>query len=180
VNEETDEQLMRRYVQSDDRGAFEALFRRYAPRLTGFFMRSVNDRTVANDLVQQTFLHFHRARKDFRIDAKVKPWLYTIAINVRRELFRRRYRKPETQYDVEKHPEPSVAPDASTAQQRTVRRAMAELSDSQREVVLLHWYEGWTFREISEMVGASHSAVKVRAHRAYKVLRDILGEDDLS
>lgn len=174
----TDEELMQRYVADGDRAAFEALFRRHGPRLRGFFLRSVGDATVAQDLVQQTFLHVHRARHDFQPGRPLKPWLYTIAVNVRRELYRRRGRKPETQLDPERHPTPSVQPDTSSPEERLVRRALADLPDGQREVVLLHWYEGWSFREIAEMVGASHSAVKVRAHRAYKKLRAALEDDD--
>ncbi len=169
---------MRRYVASGDRAAFEELFRRHAPRLKGFFVRAVGDTAVAQDLVQQTFLHVHRARHDFHLGQPVKPWLYTIALNVRRELFRRRGRKPETQLDPERHPTPTVQPDSSTVEERAVRRALQTLPEGQREVVLLHWYEGWTFPEIAEMVGASHSAVKVRAHRAYEKLRAMLGEED--
>jgi len=59
--------------------------------------------------------HFHQARNDFRDGAPVKPWLYTIAVNVRRELFRKRRRKPETPYDMDRHPEPTVEPDVSIA-----------------------------------------------------------------
>ena len=174
--ERTDEQLMQAYVLEGERGAYEVLFRRYAPRLKGFFLRSVGDESVALDLVQKTFLHVHRARNDFRQGSRFKPWLYTIATNVKRELFRRRRRKPETQLDPTSHPMPVTQPTATTPEQRAVQRALLQLNDGQREVVMLHWYEGWSFKEIAEMVGASHSAVKVRAHRAYKVLREILEE----
>ena len=78
-----DEALMEAYVLQGERGAYEVLFRRYAPRLQGFFLRSTGDPAVAQDLVQQTFLHVHRARNDFRQGSRFKPWLYTIATNVR-------------------------------------------------------------------------------------------------
>ncbi|MCB9730698.1 MAG: RNA polymerase sigma factor [Deltaproteobacteria bacterium] len=168
---------MERYVAAGDRRAFEELFRRYGARLHGFFLRSVASTTEAADLVQQTFLHFHRARRDFRHGALVRPWLYTIAINVRRELFRRRSRKPETSFDPVVHGEPTSEPETTTARDRLVRRALGELPEQQREVILLHWYEELSFPEIAEMLGASVSAVKVRAHRGYKLLRDRLGED---
>ena len=172
----TDEVLMRRYVQEGDRAAFQTLFQRYGGRLHGFFLRSLRSPTEASDLVQQTFLHFHRARADFREGAPVRPWLYTIAVNVKREFFRRRKRKPETSLDPVVHGEPSREPDASTALQRRVQRALSELPDAQREVIVLHWYEGLSFPEISELVGASVSAVKVRAHRGYNRLRELLGD----
>lgn len=171
----TDEELMLRYVHRGDREAFEALFARYADRLYGWFRRSVPDDQVAADLVQQTFLHFHRARADFRQGSPVRPWLFTIALNVRREHFRRRARKPETSLDPVVHGEPSVGTDASTTEERLLRRALAELPDASREVILLHWYEGLSFKEIAHLLGSTQSAVKVRAHRAYKALRELLG-----
>lgn len=174
--EPTDEELMRRYVLDDDRAAFEAIFGRYADRLLGVFRRSGCSEAVAQDMLQQTFLHVHRARRDFRLDGRLRPWVFAIGMNVRREHFRRRRRKPETSLDLDRHPEPSVPPATSSATDRLVRRTLADLPDSQREVILLHWYEGLTFREIAEVVGASRSAVKVRAHRGYNRLRDALGE----
>jgi RNA polymerase sigma-70 factor (ECF subfamily) len=56
----------------------------------------------------------------------------------------------------------------------TVRAALATLPDSQREVIELHWFQEQPFDEIAEIVGASVSAVKVRAHRGYKVLKKLL------
>ena len=174
----SDEELMAQYCLQQQRSAFEELFRRYGGRLQGYFVRVTGSPEIARDMVQQTFMHVHRARADFRHGAPFRPWFYTIAHNIRREHFRRRARKPEVIYDPERHGEPSSSPEVSSATDRAVRRALAMLDDSQREVVVLHWYEGLTFREIGEVVGASTSAVKVRAHRAYKKLRATLQEDE--
>ena len=174
--EPSDEALMERYVVGGERAAFEALFRRYAPRLHGFFLRQAGAREVANDLVQQTFLHVHRARADFALGRSVRPWIYTIALNVRREHQRRRHRKPEVSHDPVAHGVPSVAPSTSSRTDRLVQRALQQLNPQQREVILLHYYEDLSFPEIAELVGASLSAVKVRAHRGYERLRELLGE----
>lgn len=165
---------MEAYARRGERRAFEVLFRRYAPRLLGLFRRSTGNDALAQDLVQQTFLHLHRARRDYRTGKKFRPWLFAIAMNVRREHFRRRQRRQETPLDPARHGEPAQAPEASTPTERVVRRALQQLPEAQREVVLLHYYEGLSMQEVAQAVGASRSAVKVRAHRAYKVLRDIL------
>jgi len=172
--EPADEVLMDRYVRQGDRRAFEDLYRRYSGRLYGLFMRSVHDEAAARDLVQKTFLHFHRARRDYQQGRPLRPWIYTIALNLRREHFRRRARKPETSYDPVAHGELTTQPAATTATDRLVRRALAALPDNQREVILLHWYEDMPFAEIAQVVGASVSAVKVRAHRGYERLRAML------
>ncbi|MCB9741816.1 MAG: sigma-70 family RNA polymerase sigma factor [Alphaproteobacteria bacterium] len=174
TSDANDDALMARYAQGGDPDAYAELFRRHAPRVNAYFLRGVGDPEAAGDLTQQTFLHVHRARRDFRPGSAFRPWLYTIAANLRRMHFRRRSRKPEAAWDPDRHGVPEVSPEASSPEQRLLRRALAELPDGQREVVLLHWYEGFSLKEVAEMIGASHSAVKVRAHRAYAALRERL------
>lgn len=164
-----------------DAAAFRVIFERYAPVLLRAMLRELYVREEANDLVQQTFLQLHRARRDFDTGQKLKPWLFTIAMNLKREYFRRKKRRPERSLEVESGLEPAVA--ARGAEQvearRTLARALAELPGDQREVIELHWFDGLEFPEVAEVVGASVSAVKVRAHRGYVRLRQTLGETQL-
>ncbi len=159
-----------------DPAAFEHLFRRHAPRMRGYFIRNGVRGETAGDLVQQTFLHLHRARADFRAGNKLRPWFYTIAANVRRMHFRRAGRKPEAEWNPDSHGEPSVGPLSSTPEQRTLRRALDQLRANQRDVLVLHYYEEQSFSEVAEVLGISTSAAKGRAHRAYKLLRALLDE----
>lgn len=174
--DESDEALMVRYVATSDRAAFKTLFDRHAGRLAAFFHRGMNDRILAQDLVQTTFLHVHRARRDYDPKRPFRPWLYTIAANIRREYWRRRKRKPEE--PLEPGREGSVQPDTTTVRDRLVRRALDELPDNQREVVLLRWYGGLTFPEIGATLGIQTNAAKVRGHRALKALRVLLGGEE--
>jgi RNA polymerase sigma-70 factor (ECF subfamily) len=89
----SDEALMQRYLAGDV-GAFEALFARLAPRVHGFFLRSFRESAVADDLLQATFLKLHRARTAYRRGDPLRPWVFTIAANVRLDELRRRYRVP--------------------------------------------------------------------------------------
>lgn len=175
----TDEELMAAYVQQGDKAAFRVLFERHAGRLRGFFLRGTGNAEVAADMVQTTFMHVHRARNDFQLDRPFKPWMYAIAANVRREYWRRRHRRPEEPLTPAMEDRVgSTAPDVSSASDRLVRRALTELPDNQRDVMLLRWYGGLTFPEIAASLGIKTTAAKVRAHRATKVLRSILGVDD--
>ncbi len=171
-----DEELMDLYARTGKREAFETLFRRWAPRLSLMLARTSGPSDQVDDLLQKTFLHLHRARADYQPGRAFRPWIYTIALNVRREESRRRGRKREQSLDFETMREPSVDPTTTTMEQRAVQRALLQLNESQREVIVLHWYEGLSFPEIAEMLGATTSAVKVRAHRAYQELRGILGD----
>ena len=186
VEAPSDEALMDAYVARGDHAAFEQLFRRYAPPLRAMAKRQLRSDELARDIVQQTFLHVHRARRDFRRGARLKPWVFTIATNLIREHYRRLGRRPETSYDAARDAAPGIEPtqdpvDLAELQARQLdvgrlREALGQLPDSQRLVIELHWIQGHSFPEVARMVGASVSAVKVRAHRGYRKLRGLVAE----
>jgi RNA polymerase sigma-70 factor (ECF subfamily) len=169
----SDEELMLSYVQGDQ-AAFRELFQRYAPVLLRLLKRNLGRDADAQDLTQQTFLQLHRARHDFRRDMRLRPWIITIALNLARDLMRRRGRRPELEIDEEVLAAPQAAPAASSDERFRVRRALEELPTEQREVIELHWFEDLPFNEIAVMLGCSAGAVRVRAHRGYVNLRKSL------
>lgn len=174
--EHSDEELMARY-QAGDAQAFRQLYERYAGRLSGLMRRSLFRKEEAADLVQQTFLQLHRARHDFRDGAQLRPWLFTIALNLKRKHFRTLSRRPTSElgeHDPQGGDERPDRPLERAENVSAVRAALAELPEGTREVIELHWFEGLPFAEVAEVVGASLSAVKVRAHRGYKKLRVLL------
>ena len=164
---------MMRYA-GGDQAALREIFRRYAPILLRLVQRQVGRAADAQDVVQQTFLQLHRARRDFRAEMRLRPWIMTIALNLARDLLRRRGRRPEQLLEEEALPAASVTtqPDHDVA--RRVRAALSVLPREQREVIELHWFEELSFTEIATIVGASSGAVRVRAHRGYVTLRKTL------
>jgi len=176
----TDETLMEAYLANDQR-AFEQLFARMAPRLHGFFRRCFHQSSVADELLQTTFLNVHRSRHTYRSGASVQSWFFAIAANVRRDEWRRRYRiKEDCDEDAleaaERKQPPFVPAEAEATRDRIqrVRRALERLPESQRVVVSLHRYEGMSFAEIAEVLGTTPAAARIRAFRAYEVLREEL------
>ncbi|MGF1464589.1 MAG: RNA polymerase sigma factor [Sandaracinaceae bacterium] len=170
--EPTDEQLMAAYLEGDA-GAHRALFERLSPTLLAVARRHLRDAAEAEDVVQRTFLQVHRARFDFRPGAKLRPWVFTIAMNLVRDIHRKRKRHRETPLPAEGRREPAVEPLGFERKEEAalVRRALASLPRDQREAIQLHWIEERPFSEVASIVGASVSAVKVRAHRGYKKMR---------
>jgi RNA polymerase sigma factor (sigma-70 family) len=176
----TEEALMSAY-RAGDRQAFEQLFARLGPRVHGFFMRSFQNRALADDLLQTTFMKLHRARDDYRPDQPLRPWVFSIAARVRLDEYRRRKHLAESADEEtlarlnEGEPTtsaPDVASAAETAERSSqVRAALQALPESQRVIVHLHRFEGLTLGQIAAALGTTEGAVKLRAFRAYEKLR---------
>ncbi|WP_394823207.1 RNA polymerase sigma factor [Pendulispora albinea] len=161
---------MRAYV-AGDAAAFDELFRRHAPALGRMLRRGLTS-DDAGELLQQTFLQVHRSRHDFRAGARVAPWFYTIALNVKRQhlrtLRRRGLREDRTGEDIDAVPAPQANP---PAHEPRIASMLAELPPEQREILELHYVEELPFQRVAEKIGISVGAVRVRAHRAYLRLR---------
>jgi RNA polymerase sigma factor (sigma-70 family) len=168
----TDEALMAAFCAGHDR-AFETLFGRYAEPIRRLALRLTGDRVLAIDLTQTTFLSVVRGRGRFRPGSLFKPWLYAIAMNALRDHRRRARREvlgeagvlPESSYE---------AAWRDHGLEREVHGALARLPPEQREAVVLHQLEGFSFHEIAQMLEVTETAVKVRAHRGYERLRALL------
>ena len=169
---------MNAYV-AGDRRAFERLYALLAPRVHGFFCRTFGERALADDLLQTTFLKLHRARAEYRPEARLRPWLFTIAARVRLDELRKQKRLAEdgdedtlARADEARSIAAPFAPDVDGADRDArVRAALDRLPESQRVVVHLHRYEQLTMDEIAKTLGSTEGAIKLRAFRAYETLR---------
>lgn len=158
--------------------ALAVLFGRYAQPLLRLMLRDLRAREDARDLVQQTFLQMHRARADYDPALRLRPWLYTIALNVKREYLRSRARKPTVSLE-SKLADAVIAEEVSPERRgvaSAVRAAVAALPPEQREVIELHWLDGLSFHEVADCLGITANAARVRAHRGYTHLRISLAE----
>ncbi len=176
------DQAMARYAEGDDR-AFSELFNVLAPRLQNFLRRLSGSPELAHDLTQETFLRMHRARGSFVRGNAVVPWAYAIARNCfvseARSLKSRSARKA---VDITEHEAATGleanAEEVASARQRAeiVERTLAGMSLTNREAFVLIRFEGQSVAEAAQILGASEGAVKLRAFRAYEVLRAALSE----
>ncbi len=165
---------MRRFVGGDE-AAFTELFARLSPAVLGFVVRMLRDRALAEDVVQTTFLSVVRGRGRFEDGQKVRPWVFTIAANAARDALRYRARRPEATTANGRLLDGSTQPNhADPLVIREVESAIAALPEGQRAAVLLHRLSGLGFSEIAEILGVSVSAAKVRAHRGYVRLKELL------
>lgn len=142
-------------------------------------------REEAEDLAQETFLKAFRAIKTFRGDSKFGTWLRKIATNI--ALNHLRKKRPQTHSlemgaDEERHydiPDEEYAPERHLEGREArefVERALAQLSDGLRTVFVLKEIEGYSHEETARLLGVKPEAVRVRYHRAKKLLLKLLSE----
>ena len=167
-------ELMARY-QAGDMSAFEEIYRRTTDAV-GSYLGRWSDAAGRADLVQETYLQVHRARRTYRPDLPFRPWLFAIARHVAMWASRRKARRWSREIGVEQYPEAAAeAAEPDVLAKRRVEEALDRLPAEQREVVWLAQVEGMSSIEISKVTGATPGAVKVRLHRANAKLRSWLG-----
>jgi len=166
-------QLMRRYCEGDGQ-AFRALYARVAAPLHGYLMRLARSRTLADDLLQQTFLKIHRARGAYVVGADPIPWMFAIAHRTFLDEARRQQRA-KLFVGADPH---RAEPPVDSELVRAAIDALAELPPRQQEAVVLIKLEGRSFAEAARIAGTTVGAMKVRAHRGYEALRKRLARLD--
>lgn len=166
----SDEDLMDRYCAGDV-AAFNHLFKRFTPRIVRFLTNMVGP-THAKDITQVTFLKIHENRHRYRAGAHVPAWFFAIARNSALDYLRSAPKRREV-YGTEIDPGKD-GPNRDLFRDAQIREAIGKLSKDQQQVIMLHWYGEMTFDEVGQAVGATSSAVRVRAHRAYEKLRNSL------
>lgn len=174
LGEESLEKLMERYIDGEAQ-AFDRLYQQVSPKLLGYLMRLTRQRERAEDLLQTTFTKIHRARDSYLRGAPLLPWMLAIA---RRSFFdERRAAKSRTE-DLsndgtlpEPRPEDDGVPnDLSEA----LERALDAMPETYREAIQLTKITGLSVAEAADVLGTTPTAVKLRVHRGYTLLREEL------
>lgn len=170
--EEHPEAWMARYQAGDVR-AFEALYRALAPPLFGYLLRLTRRRELAEDLVQITFAKVHRARFSYLQGAPVLPWLFAIGRRSFLDECRRRKTRPEdlSRDGTLPDPAPKDATEGDSDWSDALDQALNRLPVPYAEAIQLLKISGLSVAEAAEVLGTTPSAVKLRAHRGYVLLR---------
>ena len=176
---ETPEALLCRIAQAQDRGAFQALFLHFAPRIKSHLLRTGAPPQQAEDLAQEAMLTVWRKATMFDPGrASAATWIFTIARNLRIDAIRR-----------ERHPgfdpaDPGLVPDgeapadahvAARQEAQAVQAALRDLPAEQAEVVALFFYSGKPHSEIAAELAIPLGTVKSRLRLAMARLRLRLG-----
>jgi RNA polymerase sigma-70 factor (ECF subfamily) len=159
-------------AQQGDRSAFAALVREHGNEVYTLARRLVGDPHLAADVAQEALIRAWRALPNFRGDAAFSTWLHRITVNTAWTLKKRSRRHHGVALDdiaempapyTSEHPE--VAGEILELRGR-LRRALDDLPEGQRQVVILKDVYDWSHAEIADAMGISVTAAKVRLHRA--------------
>lgn len=171
TQEETDRQLVERTLDGHVE-AFNLLVWRWQHHLYNFLLRLTGDRSLAEDLCQETFLRSYVHLRELRDSERFRSWLFHIAVNLYRSDRRRlpplaadaTELDPPCDASLRAHPVPQ---ETQLAIRALVRRLRPEL----QEVVLLYFFHGFHFDEMAEILDSPVSTLKTRLYKAVDELR---------
>jgi len=176
-----DEKLLKRYVAGEE-GAFQELVHQYKDSVYAFLRRYLHDRDLVDDVFQDTFLQLYVSRDTFDQSRPLRPWLFTIAANKAKDALRRRQRIDATNlgslFDDEEHSLDDVLNTLDHDESRpyddlvkeetaaAVKRIIARMPAKLREILLLAYFQKFSYAEIAGMLGIPVGTVKSRLHTA--------------
>ena len=175
-----EEELVRRARLGDEQ-AFSALVRGHQNDVFTLAYRLVGNRELAADVAQESFIRAWKAIGNFRGDAKFSTWMHRITTNTawtwRERAMRRATYSIDDQFDAVDETQQTPEMEGERTELRARLSAHLEaLPESLRAVVVLKDVYGWSHAEVSEALGITVSAAKVRLHRGRARLRRVLGE----
>lgn len=172
------EALMTAVAEGDDR-SFQPLFHLLDAHIRRFLLSMMRDVEVVEDLTQKTFLKLWRARGQYIQGAPLKPWVLAIARRTMLDEMRkmRRSRVRLTEDGVLPDPATEQNPPGVGASEIVARRrealvlGLTRMTEIQSEAIRLVGVEDLSLAEAARAAGTTVAAMKVRIHRAYKVIR---------
>jgi RNA polymerase sigma-70 factor (ECF subfamily) len=154
-------------VLDGDKDAFAFLVDRYQGAVYAYCLNQVSSEEDAKDTTQEVLLKAYLNLGQLKTPHAFRSWLYTIASNECRMW----HRKHQAHEPLEAAAEPATPTHGSDLETRlTVKEEIDALPESQRLVILMHYFSGFTLKEIGEFLGTSREAIKVRLFRARQKL----------
>ena len=181
IDKLTDSQLLQRY-RAGDEDAFREIVNRYKNSLYAFLRRFLNQQDVVEDVFQETFLQLYSSQESFDISRPLHPWLFTIATNKAKDALRKQQRHgslslgaitdtTETSIDevlnvlgsYETTPEDEAS---KTETANRVREIIANMPENLRGILILAYFEQFSYKQMAEILSIPIGTVKSRLHTA--------------
>lgn len=182
-------------AKQGDQNAQGKLVQLWYKRIYNFSYKFFVDHDHAMEVTQRTFISMCKNLAGLQDNARFKSWLYKIAVNYCREEVRKKKGSRSLSFDVVWNREAEDSPRWESSSQRfdnpesqfqqaelsdILQQALLELSDEQREVVIMKEYEGLKFREIAEALNVSENTVKSRMYYGLDGLKKILTKKNIT
>jgi len=172
-----DEHDIIKRCQDGDSDSYAVIVDRYQTLAYTVACRMLGDAETANDIAQESFLAAYEGLRHFRFGSKFSSWLTSIVLNKCRDHLRSR--RPTVGIDEiaeiretrRRNPEQEASAGESAD---ALQKALDGLPTDYREVLILKHIEELDYKSISEILGVSVAALKVRAHRGRELLRALL------
>ncbi|MDZ7290183.1 MAG: sigma-70 family RNA polymerase sigma factor [candidate division KSB1 bacterium] len=194
----TDGDLINKFLDgpgtAEGMNAFNMLVWRWEKPIYNFILRYLGRRDEARDLTQQVFIKVYRNLSRLKDRERFSSWIYQIAVNLCRDLIKQHRRHQS--YSLENlqengalddaaHPGLTLLPEAALHPDKVVSRnelrdilqkALQEIPEEQRLVVIMKEYQGLKFTEIAEALGVSVNTIKSRMYYGLSALKKILAQ----
>lgn len=182
-------------AKAGDQTAQGKLVQLWYKRIYNFGYKFFLDHDLAMEVSQRTFISMCKNVQTLQDVARFKPWLYKIAVNYCREEVRKKKGNRALPFDLVWNREAEDSPSWESSSQRhdnperqlqarelsdILQNALCELSDDQREIVIMKEYEGLKFREIAEVLNISENTVKSRMYYGLDGLKKILEKKNIN
>ena len=175
--EPTSDEALMTAVRADHLDQLVPLFERYHGPLFNYLTRLTNDRETGEDLTQTVFERILKYRGSYQPTQPFKAWVYQMARNVHADHWQRLQKQRAD--DVDEVERTGGLRAAALGQQRTssshddLHEALGLLPAPQREILVLHRFQGFSYDEIGQLLSCTAEAARVKAHRALQALRKI-------
>ncbi len=173
-----DPELLREFAKTNSETAFAELVKRHVNLVYSAAFRQVNgDEHLAKDVAQMVFTDLARKASSLSRRESLTGWLYTSAHFAAAKIVRGENRRRDREEKFMREPISETAPDADWEKLRpTLDDAMHELKETDREAVLLRYFENRQFAEVGAKLGLNENAARMRVERALEKLRDIFAK----
>ncbi|HIJ66915.1 MAG TPA: sigma-70 family RNA polymerase sigma factor [Planctomycetes bacterium] len=176
-----DSELLVRYMAGDE-DAFAELISRYKNPLYAFLKRFLNRQELVEDVFQETFLQLYMSKESFDTSRPLRPWLFTIAANKAKDALRKMQRDSSMELGVVADAGDvsiddvvnllasyKTTPDDEVSQNETaqsVRQIIADMPEKLRGILILAYFEQFSYKQMAEILSIPIGTVKSRLHTA--------------
>ena len=162
-----------------DEDAFRSFYDRTARPVWAYLSRTTGDNRLADDLLQEAYYRFLRAKDDYQDEAHRRRYLFRIAVNLVRDHYRRPRLDRLSAVDERDHPRSQSGAEAAdrAAGRIDLSRAMARLKPRERDLLWLAYANGSSHEEIAASLGLKTGSIKALLFRARRGLAALLGRE---